>query len=157
MIRHVVGNLFNGDVDIIAHQVNCQGIMGSGVAKQVRERFPNVFRYYRHMCERYQNKPELLGSAQFVSVKQPDGRHITIANLFAQLTYGYDKRLYTSYDALRASLRRLNQHAVATNSNRIGLPYKIGCDRGGGDWGVVYKIICEELHDCDVTLFELPK
>lgn len=157
MICHVTGDLLKGDVDIIAHQVNCQGVMGSGVAKQIRERFPDAFRYYRNMCERHQNKAELLGSAQFVSVKQSAGRRIAIANLFAQLTYGYDKRLYTSYDALRVSLSRLRQYAETTNSKRIGLPYRIGCDRGGGDWDVVYKIICEELHDCDVTLFELPK
>ena len=37
------GNVFDSDADIICHQVNCQGVMGSGVAKEVRERFPNVY------------------------------------------------------------------------------------------------------------------
>ena len=40
------GNVFDSDADIICHQVNCQGVMGSGVAKEVRERFPNVYEQY---------------------------------------------------------------------------------------------------------------
>ena len=31
------GNVFDSDAKIICHQVNCQGVMGSGVAKE-----PNV-------------------------------------------------------------------------------------------------------------------
>lgn len=27
------GNLLNTNINIIAHQVNCQGVMGAGVAK----------------------------------------------------------------------------------------------------------------------------
>jgi len=155
MIRHVVGDLLKGDVDIIAHQVNCQGVMGSGVARQIRDKFPDAYRYYRNMCEQVPDKAKLLGAAQFVGVEKHPGRYITVANLFAQLTFGYNRKLYTSYDALRESLQRLRRYAKSTDANRIGMPYRIGCDRGGGEWEVVYQIICEELHDCDVTLFEL--
>lgn len=40
------GNVFDSDADIICHQVNCQGVMGSGVAKEVRERYPEVYYAY---------------------------------------------------------------------------------------------------------------
>lgn len=29
--------------DIFCHQVNCQGRMGSGIAKQIRNKYPIVF------------------------------------------------------------------------------------------------------------------
>lgn len=40
------GNVFDSDAKIICHQVNCQGVMGSGVAKEVRERYPKVYEQY---------------------------------------------------------------------------------------------------------------
>ena len=42
MIQIIEGNLFDSNAHIIAHQVNCQGVMGSGVAKQVKERFSSL-------------------------------------------------------------------------------------------------------------------
>ena len=47
MVQVIEGNLFDSHAHIIAHQVNCQGAMNSGVAKQVRERFPHVFEMYK--------------------------------------------------------------------------------------------------------------
>ena len=46
MISVVKGNLLNASEDIIAHQVNCQKKMNSGVAKAIREEWPNVFDRY---------------------------------------------------------------------------------------------------------------
>lgn len=34
MLLYRIGNLLNAPQKVIAHQVNCQGKMGSGVAKQ---------------------------------------------------------------------------------------------------------------------------
>ena len=31
-----IGNLLDAPVDYICHQVNCQGRMGSGIAKQIK-------------------------------------------------------------------------------------------------------------------------
>ena len=50
-IRFVTGDLFSTDAKYICHQVNCQGKMGSGVAKQVREKFPMVFENYKAACD----------------------------------------------------------------------------------------------------------
>lgn len=45
-IKIIDGNLFDSKAKIIAHQVNCQGKMNSGVAKEVRQRYPHVYRDY---------------------------------------------------------------------------------------------------------------
>lgn len=47
MIKHVKCDIFESDADVICHQVNWQGVMDSGVAKQVRERYPNAFEEYK--------------------------------------------------------------------------------------------------------------
>ena len=47
------GNLLDAQTDVIAHQVNCQGVMGSGVAKQIRDKWPRVYDSYVTYCYDY--------------------------------------------------------------------------------------------------------
>ena len=37
MIKERKGNLLQADAPMIAHQVNCQGVMGAGIARQIRK------------------------------------------------------------------------------------------------------------------------
>ena len=36
---------------VICHQVNCQGVMGAGIAKQIRARWPEVYEDYKKTIE----------------------------------------------------------------------------------------------------------
>ena len=45
-IKIIDGDLFTTNAKIICHQVNCQGEMNTGVAQQVREKFPHVYEEY---------------------------------------------------------------------------------------------------------------
>ena len=141
MIKHIKCDIFKSGADVICHQVNCQGVMGSGIAKQVREKFPTVYKAYIEWCS--QNKPEyLLGRAQPINAKG----EMIIVNIFAQENFGYDGKCYTDYNALKNGLKtvRLN-----FKNNTIAIPYLMGCHRGGGDWNVVYKMIEEVFSDFD--------
>ena len=64
MLHHRVGNLLDAPQKVIAHQVNCQGKMGSGVAKVIRDKYPKVYETYLNTCA-YNlskgNSPECLG------------------------------------------------------------------------------------------------
>lgn len=52
MITYVKGSLFDAPKgSVIGHAVNCQGVWGSGIAKQFRDRFPNSFEEYRRFSE----------------------------------------------------------------------------------------------------------
>ena len=93
------GNLFSVKSGVIAHGCNCQGVMGSGVAKQVKELYPKAYEKYIEFCYASEEK---LGKAQLVQV-QPG---LYIANLFTQDFYGTDKR-YVDYDAVRSSFVEL--------------------------------------------------
>lgn len=162
MIRVVDGDIFHRDADAILHQVNCQGVMGSGVAKQVREKFPTVFKYYKARCDedkRFKEqsgsvKSSLLGLAQVCykedyPVDDVKDKQVII-NLFAQDRYGYDGNCYTDYEALRKCLKTVNKQF---SGKRVAIPYLMACHRGGGDWKTVYQMIVDELADCDVTLY----
>lgn len=148
MIQHIKCNIFESGADVILHQVNCQGVMGSGVAKQVKERYPNVFWGYKLVCDWCKDKSELLGIAEAYQTKDN-----IIVNLHAQENYGYDGKCYTDYDALKRCLIEVADH-IATEHDTIAIPYLMGCHRGGGDWNKVYGMIEEVLGDYNVLICE---
>ena len=44
-------SITNSTCDVICHQVNCRGAMNSGVAKAVREKWPEVYVNYKFWCD----------------------------------------------------------------------------------------------------------
>ncbi|WP_413986400.1 macro domain-containing protein [Paenibacillus polymyxa] len=78
MIKIVEGNLLDATEDIIGHQTNTKGVWGSGVAKAIKDKYPNTYAAYRDLCHEYGDK--LLGSCW--TIKASDNRFI--ANLFGQ-------------------------------------------------------------------------
>ena len=106
MIRYSMGNIFESNANVILHQVNCQGVMGSGVAKQVHDKYPKVYALYRELCDAYKNdKEKLLGVVQIVYVN----KSLAIANLFAQNEFGRNGKCYTNYEALEICLMDVNK------------------------------------------------
>lgn len=159
MLKIIDGNIFESGADIIAHQTNCQGVMGSGVAKQVREKYPLVYHVYSKFCElcREDGKSPL-GKCLLIPSDMASPDKQLVANLFGQENFGYDGKCYTDYDKLREAIRMLNDYAGLLSSTigrtvTVAIPYLMGCHRGGGDWEIVSKMIEEELTDCDVTLY----
>ena len=146
MIKHIKCDIFESGADVICHQVNCQGVMGGGLAKQVREKYPRIFEFYKNRCDDARNKKSLLGVVQFASIG--DGRHI--ANLFAQETFGYDDKCYTDYKALKTCLTTVRD--APAKKDVIAIPYMIGCGLARGDWNVVYNIIQEVFEDSEIEV-----
>lgn len=155
MIQVVNDSIAFAKEDIIAHQVNCRGVMGSGVAKLIRKKYPHVFSVYQRVCQAHAHNPsELLGKCQFCVTDDFDGRKVIVANLFAQDRYGRGQ-VFTDYAAFRQAMKNLSDKAFTARSKSIAIPYKIGCGRGGGDWEKVLAIISEELKDFNVILYYL--
>lgn len=158
MIKVIDGNVFLSDATFILHQVNCQGVMGSGVAKQVKNLYPNVYYEYKRKCNTTPIK-SLLGDAQFVETSRGYGTNfIGVFNLFAQENFGRDNKRYTDYDALERSLEKVNRVCKSFDLEYkpiVAVPYLMGCDRGGGDWNKVCSILEKTLKDCDIHCYKL--
>jgi O-acetyl-ADP-ribose deacetylase (regulator of RNase III) len=151
----IKGDLLLANETIIGHQVNCQSVMGSGVAKQIKLHFPHVYAQYKQFS--LKNKGKLLGQCQIIATEprnKVSSRYI--ANLFGQEFFGSDGRTYTSESALESAFGKLYVFAREGNHS-VALPYLIGCDRGGGDWSVIYPMIERIFHDVPVTLYLLTK
>ncbi|WP_340025031.1 macro domain-containing protein [Paenibacillus sp. FSL K6-1096] len=147
-IQIVNGDLLAAGEDILGHQVNCQGVMGSGIAKILRGRYPNLYPEYKKYCNQHTSE-KLLGHCQLVQT----GAKYT-ANLFGQLHFGRSKTRYTDYAALEQALTTLKAEAQARGLS-IALPYNIGCGLANGEWSVVEQMIGKVFADYDVTLYKI--
>ncbi|UNH58496.1 macro domain protein [Bacillus phage vB_BsuS_PJN02] len=155
MIHIVEGDLLKAEENIIAHQVNCQGVMGSGVALQIKKKYYKAFLAYEKYCANFaygNYREELLGGVQHV----PVGELKFISNLFGQLNYGRDGMQYTSTEALYKCFKRLRRFAERNNLS-VAMPYMIGCYRGGADWKEVKNLLLKAFDGYEVTLYKLNK
>ena len=163
MVTFHNGNILDSGADIICHQVNCQGKMNSGVAKAIREKWPDVYIKYMESNEIIWDKAHehgrmiwnhMLGQIQVVFIA--DKKTMAVVNMFAQENYGYDGRRYTSYDAFWSCLGEIKK--TINPGLRIAFPARIGCVRGGANWSVILKMIEEVLgEDYNVEIWNYDK
>ena len=148
-VTFVKQDLTTSDANYICHQVNCRGAMNSGVAKAIREKWPIVYGTYSEYYKKAMIKEELLGKILVVNLADygPDSWPPcpAIINMFAQESYGYDGKRYTSYDAFWSCLGHIRE--AVPKGSKIAFPYKIGCDRGGANWPVILTMILSVLED----------
>lgn len=145
-VKVVDGDILNCEEDIICHQTNCIGIMGGGVALQIRKKYPNVYEEYVAFCKQYRVHPaELLGHVQFCNT--PDGK--VIANCFGQNSTSGSPVL-TNYAALEEALYTVNKFARSRKLT-VAIPYNIGCGIAGGNWATVEEIINRIFGDEEVV------
>lgn len=163
MILHREGNILNSGADVICHQVNCMGAMNSGVAKAIRQRWPQVYTEYRNaardlsandeFCDEELSWMHMHGHIQPVYISETNQM---VINMFAQRGYGYDGARYTSYDAFWTCLCEIREHI--TPGKKIAFPARIGCVRGGADWTIIQTMIVRVLsNDYDIEFWDYDK
>src|SRR5579883_918495 len=57
MIRYVRGDLFDSKAQTLVNPVNCRGVMGKGLAKLFKDRWPLMFRQYQEACKKREVRP----------------------------------------------------------------------------------------------------
>jgi O-acetyl-ADP-ribose deacetylase (regulator of RNase III) len=151
MITYRKGNLLEHyqEFDIIAHGVNCQGVMASGFAKGLREKFPWAYESYKEFCD-LRDEEYLLGTIRW---SKSETENIRIAHCFTQLSYGKENFRYVSYDAIDDCMIKLANECII-GETKICMPM-IGAGLGQGDWEIIEKIIDVQLKPFDVTVFQL--
>ncbi|MCC2248905.1 macro domain-containing protein [Virgibacillus sp. AGTR] len=152
------GTILHADEHIIAHQVNGLGVMGGGVARQIKQAYPGVFRRYKTFVDNHSSPEELLGrNLMIVTDGKPvyqydpsDGAKI-ISNLFGQARISTSQK-QTSEEALKKALEHLVEFAKMDNLS-VAMPYGIGCGLGGGNWNEIRVIIEDVFGNYPVTLY----
>lgn len=128
MIELIKGNLFDANVNALAHGCNCSGQMGKGIALEFARRWPRMYEEYREICWDGQIQPGYM----FVYIS---GEKV-IFNLMTQLRPHY----LASLGAIEASMINMREYAFGAGINKIAMP-KIGCGLGGLKWVEVEPIV----------------
>lgn len=142
MLQVELGDLLQVRTGIICQQVNCQGVMGKGLALAIKQHYPVVEQQYKEFCSRYKTF-QLLGRCQIVKATAD----LYVANVFGQLFYARsrnDKTVYTDYGALRQGLVQVKEFAQL-NDLQVYLPLGIGCGLANGNWAIVSSMIAEVM------------
>ena len=145
------GNILEATENIIVHQVNNLGIMGAGLALQIKNKWPDVYteykKYIHQMNTIKSTKHTLIGSIHLV----PINNNQVIINMFSQNGISRTKRT-TDYDAMEQCFKQIQKIIQETN-HTVAIPYKIGCGLAGGDWNIVQNLI--EKYLPNATIYKL--
>ena len=121
----------------LIHCCNAQGspkeLWGSGIARSIKERIPAAYEEYKYHLE----DRELCGVDPMGDLSHADN----VINLIAQENYGIGER-QVHYGYLAKALRRAAVMFSSYDEARtLIVPYKMCCDRAGGDWDVVEELL----------------
>ena len=177
MIKYVSADMLDFSIDIpdiIIHQTNCEGKMGGGVARTIKEKFPQVYVEYLEFIahNRFIGENNLLGSVAETNVRIGDNV-VKFVDVFAQNSCSENASLYpdgrfTSYDALHDGLLYVRDSIIERlyekrrRPIKIWMPAKIGCVKGGAKFEIVTAIINSVFSDVyykdtiELKLFEKP-
>lgn len=132
MIEYRKGNLLDVTEGIIVHGCNAQGVMGSGVALAIKNKYPEAYIAYLE-------NTKFLGSCS----KEWVTDDVLLINGITQQYYGKDGKRYVNYAAICEVFKEAIMQA-RVYSYSLNFP-KIGAGLGGGDWNIIEQLI----NDCD--------
>ena len=126
MIIDKIGDILHTEADVICHQVNCKGVMGAGLAKQIRNQLlsEEQYRTYQEICREY-------GRANLGKVIRMKTDTYQVYNLFGEdipTGSGVDTIYAALYKALVSAL-----YYAETEHLTLAVPGMIGCGLAGGD------------------------
>jgi len=162
MIETRKGDVLNQTITkpiFIVHGCNAQGVMGSGIALQIKTKYPEAYLAYKN------EKKLKLGTCIPIAIKN----NLTIINAITQEYYGRNPNIrYVDYEAIRSCFHEIdkmaaqfaykalsntmkqNQHNTSPNLidylPEIHFPM-IGAGLANGDWNIISKIIDEVVSE----------
>lgn len=148
MIESASGDLLAAPVDALVNTVNCEGVMGKGIALQFKQAWPAMFKAYRAACKAGEVVPGrmhvwetgLLHGPRFI-INFPTKRHWREGSRLEDIDAGLVD--------LVAQVRALGIRSIAVPP--------LGAGNGGLDWAVVRARVVaavEGVPEVRVVLFE---
>lgn len=134
------GDMLSCESGVLIHGCNAHGVMGSGIAWSVREKYPAAYEAYHAYCENFRknlNISSIVGDVVDCKIDE----NLIIMNAITQETFGRDKKVYVDYSAIYTCFKKV----LAITQERyphltVNYPL-IGAGLGGGDWSIISDII----------------
>ena len=160
-------------ISAIAHSCNTRNIMGAGIAKQIKNRYPQAYeadtKAFNTEYDKNGQYVHWLGKfskAEINSKFLPNDKGY-IYNMYNQANIGGGRQVH--YEKFWQALKRVEQDLYEINVAKheydgspppvLGLPYGISCGLAGGNWGII-KAMIEDIFldspiECYIVKFDL--
>lgn len=138
------GSLFENKYDAVINTVNCQGVMGTGIALEFKTKYPDMFKQYKLDCDR--DKIRIGKGSRFDC-----NNGLIIFNLPTKPNW-YDK---STVHYIKEGLFWLRKELELEETMKVAIP-QLGCGNGGLQWQVVKPIIKNQLKNLhhEIYLFK---
>lgn len=147
--RVVQGDIFSTHLNAIAHGVNCQGVMGAGIALEVKRRYPEAYNgYVRYLNRIDPFQHTAIGTMHPYPVP---GTNLHILNCFTQVDTAKQRgEVAISYQAIFTSFSVAGLYCKENGIKELAIP-QVGAGLGGGNWKIIYQLIANALAFYGVT------
>ena len=142
MIEYTHGNIFDADVEALVNPVNCVGVMGAGLAKQFKSRYPGNYKRYKEACRAGRVIPQEMfispinmANPKYI-INFPTKRHWKDKSQRLDIKHGLA--------AMRRNVDELGIKSLAMSA--------LGCGLSGLSWEIVKDLIEKVLWDWDVKV-----
>lgn len=130
MITYVRTSIFDSPAQTWVNAVNTVGVMGKGLAKAFKDRYPAMFQQYRYECEQRQ-----LDIGRLSIYRSPD---TIIVNFPTKKHWKNPSQVDYIEEGLRTFVA-IYQHEGITS---VSFP-QLGCGNGGLDWSSEVRPLME--------------
>ncbi|MDD2685072.1 MAG: macro domain-containing protein [Gallionella sp.] len=147
MIHELNGDILFSSAKVIAQGVAPNDDFHHGLALQLRERMPAMYKDFRHHCQTTHPK-----SGSLWTWMSSDGRFVV--NLFTQ-DAAYDhgsKPGHATLSHVNHALHALRGFVEKEKVSSIALP-RLACGINGLDWNDVRPLIDKQLGDLGITVY----
>jgi O-acetyl-ADP-ribose deacetylase (regulator of RNase III) len=140
MLVYLRTDLFTSPAQTLVNTVNTVGVMGKGIAKAFKERYPEMFRLYREYCERGE-----LRTGNLMLWRGPDR---WVLNFPTKTTW----RLPSEIEYIESGLRRFVETYEELGITSASFP-SLGCGNGNLDWHEVKPIMERYLKSVQIPIY----
>jgi O-acetyl-ADP-ribose deacetylase (regulator of RNase III) len=148
VIERGLGSLLEADAEALVNTVNCVGVMGKGLALDMKRAYPENYVRYRQACAAGEVRPGRMLIVPTGAVENPR----LIINFPTKRHWKGRSRIEDIEAGLQSLVAEVRQLGVRS----IAVP-ALGCGNGGLDWAQVRPLIVAafaNLPDIRVVLFD---
>lgn len=136
-------NIFDSQCQTIVNTVNCVGVMGKGLALEMKNRYPDMFDKYKDYCNK-----NLIDIGKLWLYKHSDEKWILN---FPTKKHWKNK---SEYEYIEEGMKKFVETYKDKNINTIAFPM-LGCNNGGLEKDIVLQIMTKHLIKCDNLIVEI--
>lgn len=160
MIRYKQGSLFDSNCQTLVCTVNCEGVMGKGIALEFKKNFPEMFIRYRDVC--LYSKTQLNHGGDLWLYRYPDLEQFTLWDTDGNLNTGRQSKILcfatkehwrnpSKLEWIDRGLEEFVRMYKEWGITSVAFP-KLGCNNGGLDWDRVQWLMEHHLSKIDIPV-----